>query len=96
MVTSPSTAARVRIAIVFPLLFTSKISNLLSRVWVPGVSKAVANVNDVIAPAFIKANIDLKDQKAVDKFMLDLDGTKNKGLYWVGDRMEHENKMADP
>jgi enolase len=44
-----------------------------------GVSKAVANVNDVIAPAFIKANIDLKDQAAVDKFMIDLDGTKNKG-----------------
>ncbi|KAI9006378.1 enolase [Hyaloraphidium curvatum] len=42
------------------------------------VLKAVANVNDVIAPAFIKANLDLKDQKAVDKFMLDLDGTKNK------------------
>ncbi|KAK9476599.1 Enolase, C-terminal TIM barrel domain-containing protein [Lipomyces japonicus] len=43
-----------------------------------GVLKAVANVNDIIAPAFIKANIDIKDQKAVDDFLLQLDGTPNK------------------
>ncbi|KAK7093718.1 enolase-like [Littorina saxatilis] len=43
-----------------------------------GVSKAVSNVNDKIAPAIIKANVDLKDQKAVDDFMLKLDGTPNK------------------
>ncbi|XP_070209354.1 uncharacterized protein [Littorina saxatilis] len=41
-----------------------------------GVSKAVSNVNDKIAPAIIKANVDLKDQKAVDNFMLKLDGTR--------------------
>lgn len=43
-----------------------------------GVSKAVANVNQIIAPELIKANLDVKDQKAIDEFMLSLDGTKNK------------------
>ena len=53
---------------------------MLTNVCLPrvGVSKAIANVNDVIAPAFIAAGLDLKDQAAVDKFMIDLDGTKNK------------------
>ncbi|AJR86260.2 Eno1p [Saccharomyces cerevisiae YJM682] len=43
-----------------------------------GVLHAVKNVNDVIAPAFVKANIDVKDQKAVDDFLISLDGTANK------------------
>ncbi|THZ62638.1 Allergen Alt a 6 [Aureobasidium pullulans] len=43
-----------------------------------GVLKAVANVNDVIAPALIKENLDVKDQRAVDEFMNKLDGTTNK------------------
>jgi len=43
-----------------------------------GVTKAVSNVNDIIAPALIKANLDVKDQKAIDKFLIDLDGTPNK------------------
>lgn len=43
-----------------------------------GVLKAVSNVNDIIAPALIKSGIDVKDQKAVDKFLIDLDGTPNK------------------
>ncbi len=38
-----------------------------------GVSKAVANVNDVIAGAVV--GLDVTDQNAVDKVMLDLDGT---------------------
>ncbi|KAH0257617.1 hypothetical protein KCU91_g16262, partial [Aureobasidium melanogenum] len=33
-----------------------------------GVLKAVANVNDVIAPALIKENLDVKDQSAIDSF----------------------------
>lgn len=41
-----------------------------------GVSKAVANVNDKIAPAVI--GHDAADQKAIDQIMLDLDGTENK------------------
>lgn len=43
-----------------------------------GVTKAVANVNDVIAPALIKENIDLKDQTKIDEFIKSLDGTPNK------------------
>lgn len=44
-----------------------------------GVLKAVANVNDVIGPALIKENIDVKDQSKVDDFLNSLDGTPNKG-----------------
>ncbi|KAJ3409339.1 hypothetical protein HDV05_004478 [Chytridiales sp. JEL 0842] len=44
-----------------------------------GVLKAVANVNVTIAPALIKANLDVTNQKAVDDFLLALDGTPNKG-----------------
>jgi len=43
-----------------------------------GVMKACANVNDKIAPALVGKPLDLKDQAAVDKLMLDLDGTANK------------------
>lgn len=41
-----------------------------------GVSKAVANVNDKIAPAL--AGMDASDQAGIDKAMLDLDGTPDK------------------
>lgn len=40
------------------------------------VHKAVANVNDVIAPAIIGMDVD--DQRGVDMKMLELDGTPNK------------------
>jgi enolase len=43
-----------------------------------GVSKAVENVNTVIAPALIESGIDVKDQSKIDKFLIDLDGTPNK------------------
>ena len=43
-----------------------------------GVLKAVANVNDIIAPALIKAKIDVVDQAKIDEFLLSLDGTPNK------------------
>ncbi|RCK62982.1 Enolase 1 [Candida viswanathii] len=43
-----------------------------------GVLKAVANVNDIIAPALISAKIDINDQAKVDEFLLQLDGTPNK------------------
>lgn len=41
-----------------------------------GVSKAVANVNDKIAPAVI--GHEAGDQRVIDQLMLDLDGTDNK------------------
>ncbi|KAK4205327.1 Enolase, C-terminal TIM barrel domain-containing protein [Triangularia verruculosa] len=43
-----------------------------------GVLQAVKNVNEVIGPALIKENIDVKDQSKVDEFLLKLDGTPNK------------------
>merc|ERR1712212_738752 len=43
-----------------------------------GVIKAVDNVNKVIAPALIEANVDPVDQTAIDEMMLKLDGTENK------------------
>lgn len=44
-----------------------------------GVTKAVAKVNDVIAPALIEAKLDVCDQLKFDNFLLSLDGTDNKG-----------------
>lgn len=44
-----------------------------------GVSKAVANVNDVIAPALIQSGLKVTNQKEVDDFLIKLDGTPNKG-----------------
>ncbi len=42
-----------------------------------GVLKAVANVNDVIAPELL--GFDVFDQRAIDDLMIQLDGTANKG-----------------
>ena len=41
-----------------------------------GVLKAVSNVNDIIGPEIIGMNV--FDQAAIDKFMIELDGTENK------------------
>ena len=43
-----------------------------------GVNKAVDNVNQVIAPALIEANVDPVNQTQIDEMMLKLDGTENK------------------
>ena len=43
-----------------------------------GVTKAVKNVNEIIAPALIRENFDVKDQPAIDAFLNKLDGTPNK------------------
>jgi len=37
-----------------------------------------AEVNEIIGPAIIKENIDVKDQPKVDEFLIKLDGTPNK------------------
>lgn len=42
-----------------------------------GVLKAVANVNDIIAKEL--QGVDVFDQNTIDKIMIDLDGTHNKG-----------------
>jgi enolase len=43
-----------------------------------GVTKAVDNVNDVIAPKFEEEEFDALDQVALDRFLIDLDGTEGK------------------
>ena len=35
-------------------------------------------MNEIIGPALIKENIDVKEQKLVDDFLIKLDGTPNK------------------
>src|ERR1041384_4232673 len=42
-----------------------------------GVLKAVANVNDIIAPEL--EGYDVADQTGIDELMIRLDGTENKG-----------------
>jgi enolase len=42
-----------------------------------GVRRAVDNVNEIIAPEII--DLDAGDQAAIDKLLIDLDGTPNKG-----------------
>ena len=42
-----------------------------------GVSKAVNNVNEIIAPALL--NMEITAQRQIDTKMIELDGTKNKG-----------------
>ncbi|MCL2580093.1 MAG: phosphopyruvate hydratase [Oscillospiraceae bacterium] len=42
-----------------------------------GTMKAVANVNDIIAPALV-GEYDVTDQVCIDKKMIELDGTENK------------------
>ncbi|KAL1935542.1 hypothetical protein VTP01DRAFT_4682 [Rhizomucor pusillus] len=43
-----------------------------------GVLKAVENVNKIIGPALVESKLSVVDQKAVDTFLLELDGTPNK------------------
>ena len=48
-----------------------------SRYLGKGVTKAVDNVNEIIAPALL--GFDVLEQQAIDQFMIELDGTPNKG-----------------
>jgi enolase len=43
-----------------------------------GTTKAVQNVNEVIAPAILEAELDPFDQVRLDHFLIDLDGTETK------------------
>nr|QVU21290.1 enolase [Salpingoeca prava] len=43
-----------------------------------GVTEAIKNVNEKIAPELVAKKIDCQNQKAVDDFLLALDGTENK------------------
>lgn len=43
-----------------------------------GVLNAIRNVNDIIAPKLIAANICVTAQREIDTFLIKLDGTANK------------------
>jgi len=44
-----------------------------------GVLKAVSNINDIVAKQLIAKNFDVTKQREIDQFLLNLDGTENKG-----------------
>uniref|UniRef100_A0A915D6Q6 Enolase n=1 Tax=Ditylenchus dipsaci TaxID=166011 RepID=A0A915D6Q6_9BILA len=46
-----------------------------------GVLKAIANVNDTIATALIAKNFNVTQQKEIDQFIIDLDGTEDKSKF---------------
>ncbi|XP_057375560.1 enolase-like [Daphnia carinata] len=46
-----------------------------------GVKKAVAHINDSIAPALLKESLQVTEQEAIDNFMIKLDGTENKSKF---------------
>lgn len=71
METKPTGPARVRARVTYTELWA-----LLTTT--TGVTKAVDNVNKIIAPKLIEANLDVKDQSAIDEFINKLDGTQNK------------------
>ncbi|RWS24950.1 Enolase-like protein, partial [Leptotrombidium deliense] len=43
-----------------------------------GVTKAIDNVNKIIAPALVQKKVCPTKQKEIDAFMISLDGTENK------------------
>ena len=45
-----------------------------------GVSKAVENVNEHLGPELLGA--DITQQSAIDRMLLELDGTENKSKFW--------------
>lgn len=46
-----------------------------------GVAKAVANINQALAPELIKSGLEVTQQTEVDELLLRLDGTENKSKY---------------
>ncbi|XP_067873118.1 enolase 1a, (alpha) [Heterodontus francisci] len=46
-----------------------------------GVTKAVDNINTLIAPELIKQNVNVLEQEKIDKLMLAMDGTENKSKF---------------
>jgi enolase len=71
MVTRTPMSGRVNVQVVN--LCGSQLTFLL------GVSKAVSNVNDIIAAELIKSGLTVTQQKEIDDFLIKLDGTPNKG-----------------
>lgn len=45
-----------------------------------GVLKAVNNVNSILGPELIKSGLKVTEQHEIDKLLVKLDGTPNKGI----------------
>ena len=56
-----------------------------SRYLGKGVLKAVANINDIIAPELI--GMDVTEQTKIDAKMIDLDGTKTKSNLFAKEKL---------
>jgi enolase len=79
--TKPSSSATV---IKMPTLgkvpgFSMKYRITFLNAIITGVSKAVNNVNSIIAPELVKTGLNVTSQKEIDDFLIKLDGTPNKG-----------------
>lgn len=48
-------------------------------IYFSGVSKAVNNVNEIIAPKLLESDLSVTSQKEIDDLLIKLDGTPNKG-----------------
>lgn len=48
-----------------------------------GVSKAIQHIREDIAPKLIEKKLDVTDQKAVDAFLIELDGTDSKSRLFL-------------
>ncbi|XKL65673.1 hypothetical protein PGB90_009093 [Kerria lacca] len=46
-----------------------------------GVSKAIDNINNVLAPSLIQKGFVVTQQREIDEFLIQLDGTENKSKY---------------
>jgi len=44
-----------------------------------GVDKAINNVNEIIGKKLVEAKIECTEQEKIDRWMIELDGTPNKG-----------------
>ena len=58
---------------------SARVSRDIPAKLTPGVTKAVENVNSIIAPALIDSKIPVTSQKEIDDLLIKLDGTHNKG-----------------
>jgi enolase len=51
-----------------------------------GVTRAIKNINEIIKPALLKADVSINQQKIIDKIMNNLDGTDNKSYCYLINR----------
>uniref|UniRef100_A0A2K6L6Q9 phosphopyruvate hydratase n=1 Tax=Rhinopithecus bieti TaxID=61621 RepID=A0A2K6L6Q9_RHIBE len=60
-----------------------------------GVSKAVEHINKTIAPALVSKKLNVTEQEKIDKLMIEMDGTENKGSH-AGNKLAMQEFMILP